>query len=145
MCEPGIARAAAAAYLGLRGPEVFAMRSFFAVSLSSLGPLMLAAALLPGCEGGQSGDLSGNSDGGTSNIGETGGGCDEHKKKLAGLDTQTENGSGEDVLAFAEKSFDAPIAWQTAGEGQTWKLAPETGEGQLHLQVTRGAAAYELS
>lgn len=121
------------------------MRSFFAVSLSSLGSLLLLGALLPGCEGGQTGDLSGNSDGGTSNVGETGGGCDEHKQKLAGLDTQTDSGSGEDVLGYAEKSFDAPIVWQTAGEGQSWELAPETGEGKLHLEVTRGTSAYALS
>ena len=121
------------------------MRSFFAASLSSLGPLLLVGALLPGCEGGQTGDLSGNSDGGTTNVGETGSGCDEHKNKLGGLDTQTQNGSAEDVLAFAEKSFDAPIVWQTASEGQSWELAPETGEGKLHIEVTRGAAAYQLS
>src|SRR5882672_8211137 len=74
-------------------------------------------ALIPGCEGGQTGDLSGQNGGPGLETG--GGNCDEHKQKLAGFDEMTDQGTPADVLAYAEKSFEAPLAWKTAGEGQS--------------------------
>ena len=101
-----------------------------------------ALALTPACEGGQTGDLSGNNGPGL----ETGGGnCEEHKRKLSGFDEMTEQGTAADVLGYAEKAFEAPLAWKVAGEGQSWSVGPETGTGVIHLDVTRGASAYELT
>ena len=100
------------------------------------------AALTAGCAGGQTGDLSGEHPGN-----ETGnaGGCDEHKQKLAGFDTMTDSGSAEELLAYAEKSFEAPITWKAAREGQSWSLAPESGQGVIHVDVARGENAYALT
>jgi hypothetical protein len=112
----------------------------------SFGFGALALGIIVGCEGGQTGDLSGQNDhGGGPNVGETFGGCDENKEELKGFDTETEAGTAEALLAYAEKTFDAPIRWQTATEGQAWSVGPESGEGQLHLTVTRGEKAYRLT
>ncbi|HVY29942.1 MAG TPA: hypothetical protein VHB79_25470 [Polyangiaceae bacterium] len=111
----------------------------------SFGFGALALGFIVGCEGGQTGDLSGQNGGGSPSVGETFGGCDEHQEELKGFDTETEAGTAEALLAYAEKSFDAPIAWQTASEGQSWSVGPEKGEGQLHVTVTRGTKAYRLT
>ncbi len=97
------------------------------------------AALALGCAGGQSGDLSGNNDGG-----ETAGGyCDEHKQKLGGFDETTDAGTAEQILAFAERSFEAPLTWKTAQSG-AWQLSA-TGSDTLHIDVTRGDSAYYVT
>jgi hypothetical protein len=105
----------------------------------------LLLGLMPACEGGQTGDLSGDRKptGGTGL--DSNGGCDEHKQKLAGFDEMTDQGTAEALLAMAEKSFDAPISWQVAADGQTWSVGPEAGKGSIHLDVTRGASAYLLT
>ena len=103
-----------------------------------------ALALVPACEGGQTGDLSGHRPGDNTGL-EGGGNCDEHKAKLAGFDSMTDQGTAEDVMAYAEKSFDAPLSWKVAKEGQSWSVAPESGQGVIHLDITRGESAYTLS
>lgn len=115
---------------------------------TSFGFGALALGLVvSGCNssGGQTGDLSGQNGGGGPATGETFGGCDENREKLAGFDTETDAGTAEALLAYAEKTFDAPITWKTAPEGQAWSLEPESGEGQLHITVTRGDHAYQLT
>lgn len=102
----------------------------------------VALVLTSACEGGQTGDLSGEHPG---NGTETNGGCEEHKQKLADFDTMTNAGSAEQVLAYAEKSFDAPISWKEAPAGQAWTAGPESGTGTLHLDVARGESAYSLT
>jgi hypothetical protein len=104
----------------------------------------LTLALVPACEGGQTGDLSGNHPGDGAETGNSSG-CDEHKEKLAGFDTMTDSGSAEEVMAYAERSFETPIAWKEAREGQAWSVGPESGTGALHIDVTRGANAYALT
>ncbi len=52
--------------------------------LTGFGLAALALGLVAGCEGGQTGDLSGNNDGSGSEV--DGGGCDEHKQELASFD-----------------------------------------------------------
>ena len=101
------------------------------------------AALTVGCEGGQTGDLSGQHPDGN----ETGtmGGCEEHKQKLAGFDTMTEAGSAEELLAYAEKSFEEPITWLAPRQGQSWAVGPESGKGVIHVDVARGENAYALT
>ena len=47
----------------------------------------------------------------------------------------TESGTAEAVMAYAEKSFDAPITWKEAPEGQAWAAGPESGVGALHIDV----------
>lgn len=112
----------------------------------SFGFGALALGIIVGCEGGQTGDLSGQNDhGGGPNVGETFGGCDENKEELKGFDTETDAGTAEALLAYTEKTFDAPLSWKTANEGQAWSVGPESGEGQLHLTVTRGEKAYRLT
>jgi len=103
----------------------------------------LTLGLTSACEGGQTGDLSGeHPDTGT----ETGAnGCDEHKQKLAGFDTVTDSGTAEEVMAYAEKSFDAPITWKEPREGQAWSAGPESGVGALHIDVARGDSVYALT
>ncbi len=112
----------------------------FGSAALALGGLALLA---PGCAGGQTGDLSGEHPDGN----ETGnaGGCDEHKQKLAGFDVLTDAGSAEGLLAYAEQSFEAPITWKAAREGQSWALAPESGKGVIHVDVARGENAYVLT
>jgi hypothetical protein len=97
-------------------------------------------ALTPGCEGGQTGDLSGDHDNETGSTG-----CDQHREKLASFDEQTDAGSAEQLLAYAEQSFAAPLDWRVAPDGQSWTVGPESGTGQIHLAVTRGANAYRLT
>jgi hypothetical protein len=103
----------------------------------------LTLGLTSACEGGQTGDLSGeHPDNGT----ETGAnGCEEHKQKLAGFDTMTDSGTADEVMAYAEKSFDAPITWKEPREGQSWTAGPESGAGTLHIDITRGENAYALT
>jgi hypothetical protein len=105
--------------------------------------LALTLGLLPGCAGGQTGDLSGQK--GTGHETGSSGSCVEHKQKLAGFDEMTDLGTAEQVLAFAEKSFDAPITWKVAGAGQSWTVGPESGKGALHIDVARGQSAYLLT
>jgi hypothetical protein len=102
-----------------------------------------ALALVPACEGGQTGDLSGQNGGPGLETG--GGNCDEHQAKLAGFDSMTEQGTAEEVMAYAEKSFEAPLRWKAAKDGQSWSVAPESGTGVIHLGITRGANAYALT
>ena len=110
---------------------------------SSLGFTALLFALVPACAGGQSGDLSGGHDGNGTETGSSG--CEEHKEKLAGFDTETDFGTAEQVMAYAEKKFEAPITWKEAPEGQVWSAGPESGVGALHVEVARGDSAYLLT
>lgn len=103
----------------------------------------LALGLAPACNGGQTGDLSGNNDG--DGLEGSANGCVEHKEELADFDEQTDAGSAEELLSYAEKTFDAPIVWKQATDRQSWSLSPESGEGSLHIAVTRGAKAYRLT
>jgi hypothetical protein len=103
----------------------------------------VALVLTSACAGGQTGDLSGeHPDTGTEGNAS---GCEEHKQKLADFDTMTDSGTAEQVLAYAEKSFDAPITWKEAPAGQAWTAGPESGTGELHIAVTRGESAYALT
>jgi len=103
----------------------------------------VALVLTAACEGGQTGDLSGEHPGtGTETDG---GGCEEHKQQLADFDTMTDSGTAEQVLAYAEKSFEAPISWKEAPAGQAWTAGPESGTGALHIDVARGEKAYALT
>jgi hypothetical protein len=102
------------------------------------------AALTLGCEGGQTGDLSGSNKDPGETVG-NGGGCEEHRQELDGLDQMTEHGSAEQVLAFAERSFDAPLTWKEPMAGASWSAGPETGESSIHIDVTRGDKAYLLT
>lgn len=108
-------------------------------------PLIGFSALSLGCEGGQTGDLSGSNDGGGEAAGNVSGGCEEHRQELGSLDEVTDYGSAEQVLAFAEQSFDAPLSWRAPGENAAWSAGPETGESAIHIDVTRGEKAYLLS
>jgi len=103
----------------------------------------MTLGLASACTGGQTGDLSGEHGEGT----ETGNssGCEEHKQKLAGFDTATDAGTAEDVMAYAERSFDAPITWKAPRQGQAWSAGPESGAGTVHIEVTRGENAYQLT
>lgn len=114
-------------------------------SKCSFGFGALALGFAAGCAGGQTGDLSGQNGGGGPTVGETFGGCDEHQEELDDFDTETEAGMAEALLAYAEKTFDAPLSWKAATGDQAWSVGPETGQGQLHLTVTRGAKAYRLT
>jgi hypothetical protein len=106
-------------------------------------PSFALALLAFGCEGGQTGDLSGN----TKDGNEVGGyaGCEEHRQKLASFDELTDYGSAEQVLAFAERSFDAPLTWKAPRDGASWSAGPETGASSIHIDVTRGQNAYLLT
>lgn len=142
MCEPDIAPDDPAAYLEVVR-RVTGMRLHL---LTSFGFSALALGFFVGCAGGQTGDLSGQNDqGGGPSVGETFGGCEENKEELEGFDTETAAGTPEALLGYAEGTFEAPISWKTAAEGQAWSLAPESDKGQLHLTVTRGTKAYLLT
>jgi hypothetical protein len=104
---------------------------------------VMTLGLLSGCEGGQTGDLSGEHPNGGGTL--DGSGCEEHKQKLAGFDEMTDFGTAQELLAYAEKSFDAPVTWKTASDGESWSVGPESGQGTLHLAVTRGESAYTLT
>ena len=110
---------------------------------SSLGFTAFLLALVPACAGGQSGDLSGQNDGNGTETGSSG--CEEHKQKIGGFDEETDFGTAEQVMAYAEKSFEAPISWKEAPEGQVWSTGPESGVGALHVDVARGDSVYLLT
>lgn len=105
-------------------------------------PIFSLVVLAFGCEGGQTGDLSGNTKDGGENAS---GGCEEHRQKLGSLDEMTDYGSAEQVLAFAEKSFDAPLTWKEPRSGASWSAGPESGASSIHIEVARGENAYLLT
>lgn len=111
--------------------------------LSCFGFTALVLGLAPACNGGQTGDLSGNNDG--DGLEGSANGCVEHKEELADFDEETDAGSAEELLSYAERTFDAPIVWKQSTDRQSWSLSPESGEGSLHIAVTRGAKAYRLT
>jgi hypothetical protein len=140
MCELGIARLGAGAY-----PQLMrTVKGRRAQPLTCFGVAVLVLGLGSGCEGGQTGDLSGQNDDGGQEVG-TDSGCDVHKQKLDSFDEMTEQGSANQLLEYAEKSFAAPISWKVAQQGQAWSVGPESGEGQLHVDVVRGESAYLLT
>lgn len=101
------------------------------------------SALALGCAGGQTGDLSGGHAGG----GETanGGNCDMHKQKLGSFDEVTALGTPEQVLEFAEGTFDAPLSWTTPRANQPWQVGPESGTSSIQLELSRGENAYYVT
>jgi hypothetical protein len=110
--------------------------------ISLIGLSLLAAACSNA--GGQTGDLSGQN-------GQEGGGtvdspanCKEERRKLGSFDEATDLGTANGLLSFAERSFDAPVTWQPR-TGQTWHVAPESGQGSIHIEVTRGENAYYVT
>src|ERR1051325_455543 len=109
MCEPDIAPVPARAYPQIiRRVTDMRLHRFSGIGFSAL-VLVLAA----GCGGGQTGDLSGKGDRTDQRVGhETSNGCDEQRTEID-FDEQTEAGSAEELLAFAERTFDAPLAWKT--------------------------------
>src|SRR5690348_4258702 len=123
MCEPDIAPTETEAY-GQSIRRVSPMRLHWL-------PLIGFSALSLGCAGGQTGDLSGSNDGGNETGGNVAGGCEEHRQELGSLDEVTDYGSAEQILAFAEASFDAPLTWKAPGENATWSAGPETGESAI--------------
>lgn len=129
-----------------RRPTLTRMRTVQGIRiqrLTSCGVVALALGLGAGCEGGQTGDLSGQNDGGGTEA--NSGGCEEHKQKLASFDEMTDAGSANQLLAFAEGRFEAPITWKAPSSGQAWSSGPESGQGQVHVDVTRGQNAYLLT
>jgi hypothetical protein len=130
-----------------RGPNLNLMRMVKGMRIHQLtffGFAALALGGLSGCEGGQTGDLSGQNGNGGQETGSTDG-CDVHKQKLDSFDEMTDQGSANQLLAYAEKSFEVPISWKAAPQGQAWSVGPESGEGQLHVDVARGESAYLLT
>lgn len=114
--------------------------------LSCFGFSALLLGLGSACGGGQTGDLSGKNDGNGQETGHNASqGCDEHRTELTSFDEETSAGSARELLSYAERRFDAPITWKEPAEGQFWNAAPESGEGALHIEVTRGAKAYQLT
>jgi hypothetical protein len=104
------------------------------------------SALSLGCSGGQTGDLSGsNKQPGKETGGNLGGGCEQHRQELGSLDEMTDYGSAEQVLAFAETSFEAPLTWKEPAAGASWSAGPEAGESTIVIDVVRGEKAYLLS
>src|SRR5437773_6663401 len=73
-------------------------------------PLVMVA-LVAGCGGGQTGDLSGKDDpkGGSTASGE---GCDDQLSEISLDDASALGFDARGVLAFAERSFQADLAWQ---------------------------------
>jgi hypothetical protein len=113
--------------------------------LSLIGLTLLAAA----CNntGGQTGDLSGQNgheEGSGTGTVDSPANCKEERRKLAGFDEETDLGTPEALLSFAERSFDAPLTWQPRS-GQSWHVGPETGPSSIHVEVTRGQNAYYVT
>jgi hypothetical protein len=102
------------------------------------------SALALGCAGGQTGDLSGGHDTGGEQA-NGGGNCEMHKQKLESFDEMTALGTPEQVLEFAEKTFEAPLTWAAPAPNQTWQVGPESGTSSIHLEVTRGESAYYVT
>jgi len=101
-----------------------------------------SGGLTVSCAGGQSGDLSGQNEGNGHEVGNSTG-CEEQKQQLPDFDTETDAGTAEDLLGFAETTFDAPLTWKA--EQGAWTVSPESGQGNIHVTVTRGKNAYALS
>src|SRR5450432_1170878 len=99
---------------------------------TTLAPTLVLLALLPGCSGGQTGDLSGkNGNNGSATNG--GGGCVDQANGVSLNDASGLGFSAASVLAFAAKRFDAPFNWQsTAGVS----YSPGAGQSALTLTLT---------
>jgi hypothetical protein len=114
--------------------------------LTFFGFTGLALGLIAGCAGGQTGDLSGERDDGPEQESVDGAsGCDVHKQLLGSFDDMTDAGSANQLLDYAEQSFEAPIGWKAPASGQSWSIGPESGQGTLHVDVVRGDKAYLLT
>src|SRR3954468_22579558 len=80
-------------------------------------PTVMALALVAGCGGGQTGDLSGENGkngGSTANSN----GCDDQLREIAFDDSSALGFDPASVLAFAEQSFHADLAWQALDQVQ---------------------------
>lgn len=108
--------------------------------------LWMTASILAGCAGGQTGDLSGNTDlPGDQGGNEASGQCDETVVALATLDEVTSLGfSAADVLTFAAGEVQTPMAWSSSDQVT---FVPASGRGTLDLEVRYegGAAEYVAS
>lgn len=80
--------------------------------VARLVPTMMVVALVAGCGGGQTGDLSGENGrkGGTTGSSN---GCDDQLSEISIDETSALGFSPASVLAFAAQRFETDLAWQT--------------------------------
>jgi hypothetical protein len=93
---------------------------------------------LAGCGGGQTGDLSGESDKHGGNVGNSNG-CEEQLTPLSLADSSALGFAAESVLEFAGKSWHSQLAWQ-ALEGVQY--SPSAGETALTLTLRGAGSAW---
>jgi len=105
--------------------------------VSKFLPTVMTLALVAGCGGGQTGDLSGENGKHGKNNGNASG-CDDQLTEIA-LDEASALGfDAESVLAFAGQSFHADLAWQAV---ERVEYSPSASETELTLRLrSRGVA-----
>jgi len=108
--------------------------------VSRLVPTVMALALLAGCGGGQTGDLSGeNGNQHGNNTGSGTDGCDDQLSEIALDDSSALGFDPQAVLAFAAKSFQADLAWQAL---DTVEYSPSASQSQITLTLSSRNQAW---
>src|SRR6187431_2477376 len=101
-------------------------------------PTVMALAVVAGCGGGQTGDLSGeNGRNGKNNGNENG--CDDQLTEIALDDASLLGFDAQSVLAFAGQSFHADLAWQALEQVE---YSPSASATELTLSLHSQGAAW---
>jgi len=102
-------------------------------------PTVMVLALVAGCGGGQTGDLSGENGKGGKGTNVSSNGCDDQLSPIALDDASALGFDAASVLAFAEQSYQAPLAWQALPQVQ---YSPSASESVLTLSLSSRNAAW---
>jgi len=106
--------------------------------VSKFVPAAVMVALVAGCGGGQTGDLSGeNEKHGRNTTGSNG--CDDQLTEISLTDPSALGFSAQSVLAFAEQGFQAGLAWQALDQVE---YSPSTSETALTLTLRQKGKAF---
>jgi hypothetical protein len=95
-------------------------------------PTLMVLALVAGCGGGQTGDLSGqNEKKGGSNA--NGNGCEDQLREISLDDASALGFDAQSVLSFAEQGYQTELAWQVVDRVE---YSPSAGQSALTLSLS---------
>ncbi|HYP98104.1 MAG TPA: hypothetical protein VER96_05490 [Polyangiaceae bacterium] len=101
-------------------------------------PTVMVAALVVGCGGGQTGDLSGQNDR-NGRATEGGDGCDDQLKEISLDDASALGFDAASVLTFAEQRFQSELAWQALSQVE---YSPSASQSSLSLTLSSRNKAW---
>jgi len=106
--------------------------------VARLVPTMMVAALVAGCGGGQTGDLSGENGKNGGTTGSTDG-CEEQLREISLDDSSALGFDAASVLSFAEQPFQTDLAWQALDHVE---YSPSASQSTLTLTLTSQSKAW---